>query len=83
MTDWFKPPIDDYIGFKIATGMELETLMTCSDGSNDPVLQTGSHGWIISTTDKDVLAQGAGPTDGNPSTLSSYRAELGGLLAIL
>jgi hypothetical protein len=77
------PPIDDNIGFKIATGMELETLVTCSDGSYDPILQTGSHGWIISTQDKDILAQGAGPTDGNPSALSSYRAELGGLLAIL
>jgi hypothetical protein len=35
------------------------------------------------TDDKNILAQGAGPTDGHPSLLSSYRAELGGLLAVL
>jgi hypothetical protein len=78
-----KPPIDDHIGFKIATGMELETLLSCSDGSFDPLHKTGSHGWILATTDKETLAQGAGPADGNPSLMSSYRTELGGLLAIL
>jgi hypothetical protein len=77
------PPIDDNIGFKIATGMELETLLSCSDGSFDPIHKTGSHGWILVTSDKETLAQGAGPADGDPLFMSSYRTELGGLLAIL
>jgi hypothetical protein len=67
----------------MAAGMELETLLTCSDGSYDPILKTGSHGWVVATSDKEVLAQGAGLADGNPSLLSSYCTELGGLSAIL
>ncbi len=55
--------------------------MTCSDGSFNPDNGKGSLGWIISTTDKVTLAKGAGPVDGNPS--SSYRSELGGLIAVL
>lgn len=67
----------------MAVGMELEMLLTCSDGSYDPILKTGSHGWVVATSDKQVLAQGAGLADGNPSLLSSYCTKLGGLLAIL
>jgi hypothetical protein len=77
------PPFDYSTGFNIATGLELETLVTCSDGSFVPDKKLGSHGWIISTTDKATLAQGAGPTDGHPNSMSSYRAELGGLITIL
>jgi hypothetical protein len=77
------PPIDPNIGFDIATGIELETLVTCSDGSFDAETNKGSHGWVIATTDKQILAQGAGPTDDQPSSVSSYRAELGGLIAVL
>ena len=77
------PPIDSRIGGQIATGIELETLVTCSDGSFDPATQLGSHGWIISTSDKMMLAQGAGPADGHHNLMSSYRAELGGLIAVL
>ena len=77
------PPHTFAAGFDIATGLELETLVTCSDGSFDPDKKMGSHGWIISTTEKVMLAKGAGPTDGHPNRTSSYRAELGGLIAIL
>ncbi len=77
------PPIEDTVGFQIATGLELETLIACSDGSYDPKHQTGSHGWIFASTDKNILAQGAGPADGHPALMSSYRTELGGLLAVL
>lgn len=48
------PPIDFHTGFNIATVWELETLVTCSDVS-------GRRGWIISTTDKVILAQGWSP----------------------
>lgn len=63
--------------------MELETLLTCSDGSFDPIHKTGSHEWILATSDKETLAQGEGPADGNPLFTTSYRTKLGGLLAIL
>jgi hypothetical protein len=49
--------IDFTTGFNIATGLELETLVMCSDGSFDPDKKLGSHGWIISTTDKITLAK--------------------------
>ncbi len=61
----------------------LETLVTCCDGSFDPHKKTGSHGWVASNTDKLILAKGSGPADGHPSLMSSYRAELGGLIVIL
>jgi ribonuclease HI len=77
------PPVDQNMGHNIATGIELETLVTCSDGSFDPETKTGSHGWVLATTDKIILSEGSGPTDGHPSSLSSYRAELRGLIAVL
>ncbi len=73
-----EPPYQFTTGFDIATGLELETLVTCSDGSFDPELKQRSHGWIIATTDKITPAKGSGPTDGHPDCMSSYRAELGG-----
>jgi hypothetical protein len=77
------PPVDQNTGHDIATGIELETLVTCSDGSFDPESKTGSHGWVLATTDNVILSEGSGPTDGHPSSLSSYRAELGDLIAVL
>ncbi len=77
------PPLDFNTSFTITAGIELETLVTCSDGSFDPENKTGSHGWVLATTDKIILAEGSGPTDGHPASLSSSRAELGGLIAVL
>jgi hypothetical protein len=59
------PPFEDRTGHNIATGIELETLVTCSNGSFEPETKFGSHGWVIATTDKTILAQGSGPTDGH------------------
>jgi hypothetical protein len=78
-----EPPLERRMGVKIATGIELETLITCSDGSFDPQTKKGSHGWVLSDNNKRTLAQGLGPTDGHPTLMSSYRAELGGQIAIL
>lgn len=38
------PPLDFSTGSDIATGMELETLETCSNGSFDPDKKLESHG---------------------------------------
>ncbi len=53
------------------------------NGSFELENKTGSHGWVLATTDKIILAEGSGPTDGHPASLSSYGAELGGLIAVL
>jgi hypothetical protein len=58
-------------------------MVTCSDGSFYPDSHTGSHGWVLASADKAILLQGAGPGDGHPKLMSSYRSELGGLLAVL
>jgi hypothetical protein len=47
-----EPPIDREVGVKIDTDIELETLITCSDGSFNPQTKKGSHGWVLSDTDK-------------------------------
>jgi hypothetical protein len=43
----------------------------------------GSHAWILSSVETFVRLEGAGPADGNPTTMSSYRPELQGLIALL
>ena len=78
-----KPLSSNEVEQDIATNLELETLVACSDGSFNPDKAVGGHGWIISTKDKQVIIEGAGPADGNPSSMSSYRTELGGLVAVL
>jgi hypothetical protein len=75
--------ISDQTGMEVAHNLELETLVTCSDGSYFPESHTGSHGWVVATNDRKRLLKGAGPGDGHPALMSSYRSELGGLLAVL
>jgi hypothetical protein len=58
------PPLTSEVSVAITTYIELETLVSCSDGSFNPGSKHGSHGWIISNMDKTVLAQGTDPTDG-------------------
>jgi hypothetical protein len=77
------PTLNDSDGMVLAHQMELESLLACSDGSFFPEEHTGSHGWVLASTDQQILLQGAGPDDGHPRLMSSYRSELGGLLAVL
>jgi hypothetical protein len=39
------------------------------------------HGWIIATRDEQILLCGGGPGDGLADLISSYRSELGGIMA--
>jgi hypothetical protein len=55
----------------------------CCDGSFNPNDGSGSHAWIFADPDGMVLWSGAGPDDGHPTLMSSYRTELGGLTAVL
>jgi len=67
------------IGFYITEG----SLLTCSDGSVDPELETACQAWLMADKDGHLLWYGAGPIDGNPDTVTSYRSELGGITTIL
>jgi hypothetical protein len=68
---------------RFAHHLVSHTLLSCSNGYYDPQLSTGTHGSVFSTTQKDILLQSAGPTDGHPKVNSPYRSELSGLLAVL
>jgi hypothetical protein len=67
----------------IQTYIKEGTLLTCSDGSHEPETEMASHAWVFSDKTGHMLWGGAGPIDGNPDMLSSYRSELGGILTIL
>jgi hypothetical protein len=77
------PSMADQATLSIAHGMELETLVACSDGSYDPITMRDSHGWLFANEGQDSLFQGAGLDDCDLSLMSSYRSELGGLIAVL
>ncbi len=57
-----------------------DSLHICTDGSYNPEASTGSHGWVFAS-ERTKLWHGAGPSDGHPSLMSPYRAELSGLVA--
>jgi hypothetical protein len=41
----------------------------------------GYHGWVLTTKDETILLRGGGPDDGIQSPMTSYRSELGVLVA--
>jgi hypothetical protein len=41
----------------------------------------GYHGWILATKEETILIGGGGPDDGMQSLMTSYRSEVGGLVA--
>ena len=67
------PSMADQATLSIVHGMELETLVACSDGSYDPMTKRGSHGWLFANEGhQDPLFQGAGPDDCHTTLMSSY-----------
>ena len=77
----YQPREEDLL--EIANRIIEGTLLVCSDGSFCPHSGTGSHAWVFSSPEGDVLLRGAGPIDCNPVALSSYRPELGGMTALI
>lgn len=75
--------LPDQVTLSLAYGIELETLVACSDGSYDPKTQQGSHGWLLVNDGQDPLFQGAGPDNCHPQLMCSYRSELRGLITVL
>jgi hypothetical protein len=54
-------------------------LIIATDGS--VLFGVGYHGWVLSTKEETILLRGGGPDDGIQSLMTSYRSELGGLVA--
>jgi hypothetical protein len=67
----------------ITTAIENDALVACSDSAYNRQLGVGSQAWIFGDNIGTFLSSGAGPTDGGPKFLSSYRAELSGLLCLM
>jgi hypothetical protein len=57
--------------------------LACSDGSHVPHTGSASQGWVSADNIQAILSSGSAPTDGHPSVLSSYRAELSSLVVVL
>jgi hypothetical protein len=54
-------------------------LIIATDGS--VIFGVGYHGWILATKEETILLRRGGPDDGIQSLMTSYRSELGGLVA--
>jgi hypothetical protein len=54
-------------------------LIIATDGS--VLFGVGYHGWVLATKEETILLRGEGPDDGIQSLMTSYRSELGGLVA--
>jgi len=68
----------------IAAELQDDHLVICSDGACDPSTSQSSHGVVFAS---DLLKQRlttlSGPVDGHPFMVTSYRAELSGIIAVL
>jgi hypothetical protein len=54
-------------------------LIIATDGS--VLFGVGYHGWFLATKEETIFLRGGGPDDGIQSLMTSYRSELGGLVA--
>jgi hypothetical protein len=54
-------------------------LIVATDGS--VLFGVVYHGWVLATKEETILLRGGGPDDGIQSLMTSYRSELGGLVA--
>jgi hypothetical protein len=58
---------------------EPADFIIANDGS--VLFGVGYHGWVLATKKETILLCGGGPDDGIQSPMTSYRSELGGLVA--
>jgi hypothetical protein len=58
---------------------EPADLIIATDGS--VLFGVGYHGWVLATKEEKILLRGGGPDNGIQSLMTSYRSELGGLVA--
>jgi hypothetical protein len=64
----------------LASNIQLCSLIACSDGSAANGL--ASSAWVFSDS-SNILWEGSGLVDGHPDQVTSYRAELCGILSVL
>jgi len=77
-------PLSEAVCQEIAMEIKEEQLVTCSDGACDINTSKASHGSVYaSNLLQQTIATASGPVDGNPSLVTSYRAELSGIVAVL
>jgi ribonuclease HI len=68
----------------IAEELQDKTLEVCSDGACDETQALSSHGVVFASgLSHEKVASVAGPVDGHPKMVTSYRAELSGIVAAL
>jgi ribonuclease HI len=68
----------------IANELQGKTLIACSDGACDTSSAVSSYGTVFaSNLLQQQLSSVVGPVDGHPVLLTSYRAELSGIIATL
>jgi hypothetical protein len=60
---------------QMAEALQQDTLLACSDGSYDPITQSGAYGMVFGTETGPIL-RGSGPCSGHPSQFSAIRSEL-------
>jgi hypothetical protein len=56
----------------LASEIEMNGLLACSDGSFTPSSGTGTNGYTLASGLQKILPENAGPVDGNPHMMSSY-----------
>ncbi|MGH7974112.1 MAG: hypothetical protein ACREBR_01200, partial [bacterium] len=75
----YKIPADQ--GKNILLTIRRSTAIAVSDGSVKD--GKGSHAWCVQGKNPSLGIEGVGPTDGDPERMSSFRAELHGVAAVL
>jgi ribonuclease HI len=77
-------PLSEHECSIIASEIQDESLVVCSDGAHDPSCSVASHGVVFgSTLLQQTVGAVVGPVDGHPKLVTSYRAELSGIVATL
>jgi hypothetical protein len=77
-------PLTEHECQAIAGELQDETLVACSDGVSDPSRAIASYGTVFaSSLIEQRVASTVGPVDGHPNLVTSYRAELSGIIATL
>jgi hypothetical protein len=54
-------------------------IIVATDGST--LFSIGYHSWTLAFNNEDIIISGGGPDDGVSAFVTSYRSELGGILA--
>jgi hypothetical protein len=72
----------DIPALQTTTPFDLDESVDLIIATNGSVLfGAGYHGWVLSTKEETIILRGGGPGGGIQSLMTSYRSELGGLVA--